>query len=129
MPVEGVDILNTNKNTSPQQPFFSQQETAVRGSANQSSMAQIDSNSLDQTTPPEVTLGQQVSNETDRAASMLAGISTSNTNIENNNITSIQNVINDIAIGAAQSGGDSKDVASQISNEIFFLVLRFSLFH
>jgi hypothetical protein len=92
-------------------------------------MAQIDSNSLDQTTPPEVTLGQQVSNETDRAASMLAGISTSNTNIENNNITSIQNVINDIAIGAAQSGGDSKDVASQISNEIFFLVLRFSLFH
>ena len=39
-------------------------------------------------------------------------------NIENNNITSIQNVINDIAIGAAQSGGNSQNVASQISNEI-----------
>jgi hypothetical protein len=117
-PVEGVNILNTNTNASAGQPLLSQQETAAPGSINQSSKSQIDSDSLDQTTPPEVSLGQQVSNETERAGSILAGISTSNANIENNNITSIQNVINDIAIGAAQSGGNSQNVASQISNEI-----------
>jgi len=117
-PVEGVNILNTNTNASAHQPLISQQETTVRSLTNQSSMAQIDSDSLDQTTPPEVILGQQVSNETEKAASILAGMSTSNPNIENNNITNIQNLINDIAIGAAQSGGDSKNVASQISNEI-----------
>ena len=117
-PIEGVNILSTNTNASAGQPLLSQQETAAPGSINQSSMAQIDSDSLDQTTPPEVSLGQQVSNETETAGSILAGISTSNANIENNNITSIQNVINDIAIGAAQSGGNSQNVASQISNEI-----------
>ena len=118
-PVEGVNILNTNTNASAGQPLLSQQETGgAPGSINQSSMAQIDSDTLDQTTPPEVSLGQQVSNETETAGSILAGISTSNANIENNNITSIQNVINDIAIGAAQSGGNSQNVASQISNEI-----------
>jgi hypothetical protein len=51
-PVEGVNILNTNTNASAGQPLLSQQETAgAPGSINQTSMAQIDSDSLDQTTP------------------------------------------------------------------------------
>gem|GEM_PF-4903515 len=51
-PVEGVNILNTNTNASAGQPLLSQQETGgAPGSINQSSMAQIDSDTLDQTTP------------------------------------------------------------------------------
>ena len=51
-PVEGVNILNTNTNASAGQPLLSQQETAgAPGTINQSSMAQIDSDTLDQTTP------------------------------------------------------------------------------
>ena len=51
-------------------------------------------------------------------ASAVAGLSSSNSKVENNQITNIQNVISNIAISAAQSGANSQKVAQQISKEV-----------
>ena len=120
-PVGGVDILSTNANAStdealpPEQPSTN---NATTTNATSSETTETTSDTLDQTTPPEDTLGSQVSNQTDKAAAAAAGVSASNSKVENNQISNIQNVINNIAISAAQSGGNSQNVAQQISNEI-----------
>jgi hypothetical protein len=120
-PVGGVDILSTNANAStdealpPEQPSTNNVTTT---NATSSETTETTSDTLDQTTPPEDTLGSQVSNQTDKAAAAAAGVSASNSKVENNQISNIQNVINNIAISAAQSGGNSQNVAQQISNEI-----------
>ena len=119
--VGGVDILSTNANAStdealpPEQPSTN---NATTTNATSSETTETTSDTLDQTTPPEDTLGSQVSNQTDKAAAAAAGVSASNSKVENNQISNIQNVINNIAISAAQSGGNSQNVAQQISNEI-----------
>jgi hypothetical protein len=120
-PVGGVDILSTNANAStdealpPEQPSTN---NATTTNATSSETAETTSDTLDQTTPPEDTLGAQVSNQTDKAAVAAAGVSASNSKVENNQVSNIQNVINNIAISAAQSGGNSQNVAQQISNDI-----------
>jgi hypothetical protein len=48
----------------------------------------------------------------------VAGLSTSNSKVENNQITNIQNVINNIAISAAKNGANSQNIAQQISKEV-----------
>ena len=48
----------------------------------------------------------------------MAGLSTSNSKVENNQITNIQNVINNIAISAAKNGANSQSIAQQISKEV-----------
>ena len=73
---------------------------------------------LDQTTSPEESLGAKISNEIDSAASAVAGLSVSNSKVENNQITNIQNVINNIAISSAQGGANSQNIAQQISKEV-----------
>lgn len=120
-PVGGVDILSTNANAStdealpPEQPSAN---NATTTNATSSETAETTSDTLDQTTPPEDTLGAQVSNQTDKAASAAAGVSASNSKVENNQVSNIQNVINNIAISAAQRGGNSQNIAQQISNDI-----------
>jgi hypothetical protein len=120
-PVGGVDILSTNANASadealpPEQPSTN---NATTTNATSSETAETTSDTLDQTTPPEDTLGAQVSNQTDKAAAAAAGVSASNSKVENNQVSNIQNVINNIAISAAQSGGNSQNIAQQISNDI-----------
>jgi hypothetical protein len=120
-PVGGVDILSTNANASTDEALPPEQPTtnnATTTNATSSETAETTSDTLDQTTPPEDTLGAQVSNQTDKAAAAAAGVSASNSKVENNQVSNIQNVINNIAISAAQSGGNSQNIAQQISNDI-----------
>ena len=120
-PVGGVDILSTNANAStdealpPEQPST---DNATTTNTTSSETTETTSDTLDQTTPPEDTLGAQVSNQTDKAAAAAAGVSAGNSKVENNQVSNIQNVINNIAISAAQSGGNSQNIAQQISNDI-----------
>jgi hypothetical protein len=119
--VGGVDILSTNANASTDEALPPEQPTtnnATTTNATSSETAETTSDTLDQTTPPEDTLGAQVSNQTDKAAAAAAGVSASNSKVENNQVSNIQNVINNIAISAAQSGGNSQNIAQQISNDI-----------
>ena len=66
----------------------------------------------------KIRLGAQVSNQTDAAASAVAGVTASNSNVENHQVSNIQNIINNIALSGAQSGGNSQNIAQQISKEI-----------
>jgi len=116
--VGGVDIL-VSPNASADQPLSAAQEpvsnvTSLEGSSG----SQISSDTLDQTTPPEDTLGPKVANQTDTIASSIAGVSSANSNIENDQLSNIQNVINNIAISASQSGGNSQKVVDQISKDV-----------
>jgi hypothetical protein len=118
-PVEGVDIINSVSNSSADQALPAEQQSADNiTSANRTAAKETTADTLDQTTSPEDTLGAQISNQTESAASAVAGLSTSNSKVENNQITNIQNVINNIAISAAQSGANSQNVAQQISKEV-----------
>ena len=68
--------------------------------------------------PAEEILGNLTSEEIDAAASDIAGITNATSAIENNQVSNIQNVINNIALGSAQSGANPQQIASQISKEI-----------
>ena len=121
-PVDGVDIINSESNSSADQALPAEQQSASNiTSANitaTTAATETTADTLDQTTSPEDTLGAQISNQTESAASAVAGLSTSNSKVENNQITNIQNVINNIAISSAQSGANSQNVAQQISKEV-----------
>ena len=117
-----VDIINSNADSSTDQALPAEQPGVNNiTSANRAlaiATTETNADTLDQTSSPEDTLGAQVSNQIDSAASALAGVSVSNSNVENNQIINIQNVINNIAISAAQSGANSQNVAQQISKEV-----------
>ena len=121
-PVEGVDIINSDSNSSADQALPAEQQSANNmTSANitaTTAATETNADTLDQTTSPEDTLGAQISNQTESAASAVAGLSTSNSKVENNQITNIQNVINNIAISAAKNGANSQSIAQQISKEV-----------
>ena len=121
-PVEGVDIINSDSNSSADQALPAEQESANNiTSANitaTTAATETNADTLDQTTSPEDTLGAQISNQTDSAASAVAGLSSSNSKVENNQITNIQNVINNIALSAAKNGANSQSIAQQISKEV-----------
>ncbi|MGA9744879.1 MAG: hypothetical protein WBQ16_09700 [Nitrososphaeraceae archaeon] len=121
-PVEGVDIINSDSNSSADQALPAEQQSANNmTSANitaTTEATETNADTLDQTTSPEDTLGAQISNQTESAASAVAGLSTSNSKVENNQITNIQNVINNIAISAAKNGANSQSIAQQISKEV-----------
>ena len=121
-PVDGVDIINSESNSSADQALPAEQQSASNiTSANitaTTAATETTADTLDQTTSPEDTLGAQISNQTESAASAVSGLSTSNSKVENNQITNIQNVINNIAISSAQSGANSQNVAQQISKEV-----------
>ncbi|HEX9320262.1 MAG TPA: hypothetical protein VF884_15110, partial [Nitrososphaeraceae archaeon] len=121
-PVGGVDILNSNTNASADQALPAEQEQAASNATTTNATSPVatetTSDTLNQTTAPEDTLGAKVSNETDTAASAVAGVSASNSKVENNQVSNVQNVINNIAVSAAQSGGNSQNIAQQISKEI-----------
>jgi hypothetical protein len=121
-PVEGVDIINSNSNSSADQSLPAEQLSANNMTSDNitatTAATETNADSLDQTTSPEDTLGAQISNQTESAASAVAGLSTSNSKVENNQITNIQNVINNIAISAAKNGANSKSIAQQISKEV-----------
>jgi hypothetical protein len=127
-PVEGVDILNSDSNSSADQALAAEQQsannitsaniTATTATTATTAATETNADTLDQTTSPEDTLGAQISNQTESAASAVAGLSTSNSKVENNQITNIQNVINNIAISAAKNGANSQSIAQQISKEV-----------
>ncbi|MGB8159682.1 MAG: hypothetical protein WCE93_06000, partial [Nitrososphaeraceae archaeon] len=122
-PVEGVDIINSDSNSSADQALPAEQQsannmTSANITATATTAAETNADTLDQTTSPEDTLGAQISNQTESAASAVAGVSTSNSKVENNQITNIQNVINNIAISAAKNGANSQSIAQQISKEV-----------
>ena len=120
-PVDGVDIVNSESNSAADQALPAEQQPANKITSSNTTAAITateTSDTLDQTTSPEDTLGAQISNQTESAASAVAGLSTSNSKVENNQITNIQNVISNIAISAAQSGANSQNVAQQISKEV-----------
>jgi hypothetical protein len=121
-PVEGVDIINSDSNSSTDQALLAEQQSANNmTSANitaTTAATETNADTLDQTTSSEDTLGAQISNQTESAASAVAGLSTSNSKVENNQITNIQNVINNIAISAAKNGANSQNIAQQISKEV-----------
>jgi hypothetical protein len=119
--VGGVDILNPIANSSTDQALPAEQpitNNATTTNTTTSETTEITSDTPDQTTPPEDTLGALVSNQTDAAASAVAGVTASNSNVENNQASNIQNIINNIALSGAQSGGNSQSIAQQISKEI-----------
>jgi hypothetical protein len=124
-PVEGVDIINSDSNSSADQALAAEQQSAnnitsanITATTATTAATETNADTLDQTTSPEDTLGAQISNQTESAASAVAGLSTSNSKIENNQITNIQNVINNIAISAAKNGANSQNIAQQISKEV-----------
>ena len=125
-PVEGVDIINSDSNSSADQALPAEQQSAnnmtsanITATATETTAAtETNADTLDQTTSPEDTLGAQISNQTESAASAVAGLSTSNSKVENNQITNIQNVINNIAISAPKNGANSQSIAQQISKEV-----------
>ena len=121
-PVEGVDIINSDSNSSADQALPAEQESANNITSTNitatTAATETNADTLDQTTSPEDTLGAQISNQTDSAASAVAGLSSSNSKVENNQITNIQNVINNIALSAAKNGANSQSIAQQISKEV-----------
>ena len=120
-PVDGVDIINSEPNSTADQALPAEQQSAnnmTSANTTATATAETTTDTLDQTTSPEDTLGTQISNQTESAASAVAGLSTSNSKVENNQITNIQNVINNIAINAAQGGANPQNVAQQISKEV-----------
>jgi hypothetical protein len=124
-PVEGVDIINSDSNSSADQALAAEQQSAnnitsanITATTATTAATETNADTLDQTTSPEDTLGAQISNQTESAASAVAGLSTSNSKVENNQITNIQNVINNIAISAAKNGANSQSIAQQISKEV-----------
>jgi hypothetical protein len=68
--------------------------------------------------PTEDTFDNQTSQEIEAASSNVAGVTTSTSTVENNQVSNIQNVINNIATGGGQSGGNTKQIATQVSKEI-----------
>ena len=120
-PVDGVDIINSEPNSTADQALPAEQQSAnnmTSANTTATATAETTTDTLDQTTSPEDTLGTQISNQTESAASAVAGLSTSNSKVENNQITNIQNVISNIAINAAQGGANPQNVAQQISKEV-----------
>ena len=120
-PVDGVDIINSEPNSTADQALPAEQQSAnnmTSANTTATAAAETTTDTLNQTTSPEDTLGTQISNQTESAASAVAGLSTSNSKVENNQITNIQNVINNIAINAAQGGANPQNVAQQISKEV-----------
>ncbi len=117
-----MDIINSDSSSSADQALPAEQQSADNmTSANitaTTAATETTDDMLDQTTSPEDTLGAQISNQTESAASAVAGLSTSNSKVENNQITNIQNVINNIAISAAKNGANSQNIAQQISKEV-----------
>jgi hypothetical protein len=117
-----VDIINSDSSSSADQALPAEQQSANNiTSANitaTTAATETNADTLDQTTSPEDTLGAQISNQTESAASAVGGLSTSNSKVENNQITNIQNVINNIAISAAKNGANSQSIAQQISKEV-----------
>jgi len=116
-----VDIVNSESNSAADQALPAEQQPkndTTSANTTAAITATGNSDTLDQITSPEDTLGAQISNQIESAASAVAGLSTSNSKVENNQITNIQNVISNIAISAAQSGANSQDIAQQISKEV-----------
>lgn len=87
-------------------------------SMNESAKEPLGVDTLAQIMPAEEILGNLTSEEIDAAASNIAGITNATFTIENNQVSNIQNVINSIALGSGQSGGNPQQIANQISKEI-----------
>jgi hypothetical protein len=109
-----VDLLNAN--TTQDQPLAP--ETPSTENVTGTTGAESNLDTLDQITPSDEILGNQTSDEIDTAATDIAGISNATSTIENNQISNIQNVINNIALSSGQSGGNAQQAASTISKEI-----------
>jgi hypothetical protein len=122
--ISGIDLLG--ENVTEDQPLPPEAEIAdnqiegagVSPSVNASAQAPIEADTLAQITSAEEILGNSTSKEIDAAASNIVGITNATSAIENNQVSNIQNVINSIALGSAQSGGNPQQIASQISKEI-----------
>ncbi len=120
----GIDLLS--ENTTEDQPLppetdiaDNQTESAsALPSLNATVQAPVETDTLAQIVPAEEILGNLTSEEIDTAASELVGITNATSAIENNQVSNIQNVINSIALGSAQSGANPQQIASQISKEI-----------
>jgi hypothetical protein len=120
----GIDLLS--ENTTEDQPLppetdiaDNQTESAsALPSLNATVQAPVETDTLAQIVPAEEILGNLTSDEIDAAASELVGITNATSAIENNQVSNIQNVINSIALGSAQSGANPQQIASQISKEI-----------
>jgi hypothetical protein len=117
-----VDIINPNSDPSADQALPAEQQGANNTTSTNRALAiattETSADTLDQTSSPEDTVGSKVSAQTDSAASAVAGVSVINSKVENNQIINIQNVINNIAISAAQGGANTQNVAQQISKEV-----------
>ena len=77
-PVEGVDIINSDSNSSADQALPAEQQSANNmTSANitaTTAATETNADTLDQTTSPEDTLGAQISNQTESARLSRGGI-------------------------------------------------------
>jgi hypothetical protein len=122
--ISGIDLLSENVTEDeplpPEADIADNQSESVSAlpSLNASAQAPSETDSLAQIMPAEEILGNLTSEEIDAAASDIVGITNATSAIENNQVSNIQNVINSIALGSAQSGANPQQIASQISKEI-----------
>ena len=122
--ISGIDLLSENitedQPLPPEADVAHNQTEGTSGSQslNASAQAPSETDPLAQIVPAEEILGNLTSEEIDAAASDIAGITNATSAIENNQVSNIQNVINNIALGSAQSGANPQQIASQISKEI-----------
>ena len=122
--ITGIDLLS--ENVTEDQPLPPEADVAdnqtesasVSPSLNASVQTPSETDTLAQIVPAEEILGNLTSEEIDSAASDIVGITNATSSIENNQVSNIQNVINSIALGSAQSGANPQQIASQISKEI-----------
>jgi hypothetical protein len=122
--ISGIDLLS--ENVTEDQPLPPEEEVADNQTEsagalqllNASGQAPSETDTLAQIVPAEEILGNLTSEEIDAAASDLVGITNATSAIENNQVSNIQNVINSIALGSAQSGANPQQIASQLSKEI-----------
>lgn len=115
--------LLASTNTTQDEPLAPETQTSenitqTESTSNATAELEATSDTLGQIEAPEDVLGSKTSEEIDTASSDIAGTSNLNSTTENNQVSNIQNVINTIAIGAAQSGGNAQQAANQITKEV-----------
>jgi hypothetical protein len=122
--VTDIDLLGANVTVDlplepeTEGPDNMTEEITSSPSMNLSAKEPLGGDTLAQIMPAEEILGNLTSEEIDAAASNIAGITNATSAIENNQVSNIQNVINSIALGSGQSGGNPQQIANQISKEI-----------
>lgn len=117
-----VNLL-ARTNTTQDEPLAPETQTSenitqTESTSNAIVESEATSDTLGQIPASEDVLGNKTSEEIDTASSDIAGTSNVNSTTENNQVSNIQNVINTIAIGAAQSGGNAQQAASQITKDV-----------